>query len=192
LQAVQEPTLLDECGLDDNIKAVLLENIQQKLTQQAVKIRADVEVACYTYEGIDAVKDALRAGIACSTEAVPIRINLIAPPLYVITTSTPEKTDGLQILNDACKAIEERICEAGGSFNIQMAPKVVTATDEADLAKQMEKAELENAEVSGDDDPQAPSEKRSAIKAQFRQHALSGLASLHCKSLKETSAQTLS
>jgi hypothetical protein len=88
-----------------------------------------------------------RAGIACSTEAVPIRINLIAPPLYVITTSTPEKTDGLQILNDACKAIEERICEAGGSFNIQMAPKVVTATDEADLAKQMEKAELENAEV---------------------------------------------
>jgi hypothetical protein len=28
-----------------------------------------------------------------------------------------------------------------------MAPKVVTATDEADLAKQMEKAELENAEV---------------------------------------------
>jgi hypothetical protein len=40
--------------------------------------------------------------------------------------------------------------------------------------------------------PQAPSEKRSPIKAQFRQHALSGLASLHCKSLKETSAQTLS
>jgi hypothetical protein len=40
--------------------------------------------------------------------------------------------------------------------------------------------------------PQAPSETRSPIKAQFRQHALSGLASLHCKSLKETSAQTLS
>ena len=33
-----------------------------------------------------------------------------------------------------------------------MAPKVVTATDEADLAKQLERAELENAEVSGDDD----------------------------------------
>ena len=28
-----------------------------------------------------------------------------------------------------------------------MAPKVVTATDEADLAKQLEKAEQENAEV---------------------------------------------
>ena len=69
-----------------------------------------------------------------------------------MTTSTPEKQDGLQALNDACKAIENRIKEVGGSFSIQMAPKVVTATDEADLAKQMERAELENAEVSGDDD----------------------------------------
>ena len=59
-QAVQDPALFDECGLDEKTKTVLLENIQQKLTQQAVKIRADVEVACYSYEGIDAVKDALR------------------------------------------------------------------------------------------------------------------------------------
>ena len=29
---------------------------------------------------------------------------------------------------------------------------MVTATDEADLAKQLERAEMENAEVSGDDD----------------------------------------
>merc|ERR1712109_150547 len=151
-QAVQDPSLLDECNLDEKIKKVLLEQINIKLTQQAVKIRADIEVSCYTYEGIDAVKDALRAGIACSTEAVPIRINLIAPPLYVITTSTPEKQEGLDTLNAACKVIEERIGTFGGSFNIQMAPKVVTATDEADLAKQMAKAEEENAEVSGDDD----------------------------------------
>ena len=51
-QAVQDPSLLDECELDEKTKVTLLENIQQKLTQQAVKIRADVEVACYTYEGI--------------------------------------------------------------------------------------------------------------------------------------------
>lgn len=48
---MQDPTLLDECELDDQTKEVLLENIQQKLTQQAVKIRADIEVQCYTYEG---------------------------------------------------------------------------------------------------------------------------------------------
>lgn len=37
-------------------------------------------------------------------------------------------------------------------INFHFQPKVVTATDEAELARQMEKAELENAEVAGDDD----------------------------------------
>jgi len=151
-QAVQDPSLLDECNLDEKLKKILLEQINIKLTQQAVKIRADIEVSCYTYEGIDAVKDALRAGIACSTEVVPIKINLIAPPLYVMTTSTTEKTDGLKIMEEACKAVEDRIISIGGTFNFHMKPKVVTATDEADLAKQLERAEQENAEVGGDED----------------------------------------
>lgn len=78
----RDPSILDECGLDDETKELLISNIKQKLTSQAVKIRADIEVACYGYEGIDAVKAALRAGLACSTDEIPIKINLIAPPIY--------------------------------------------------------------------------------------------------------------
>lgn len=94
-----------------------------------------------------------------------------------MTTSTPEKQDGLKALNDAIDVIQSKITSLGGVFNIQMAvsfinkriypicqiynkqkfssaaqPKVVTATDEAELARQMERAEIENAEVDGDDD----------------------------------------
>lgn len=151
-QAVADPSILAECELDDKTKEVLLSNIKRKLTSQAVKIRADIECACYGYEGIDAVKAALKSGLDLSTEELPIRINLIAPPLYVMTTSTPEKQDGLRILNEAIEVIKKTIADLGGVFNIQMAPKVVTATDEADLAKQMERAEMENTEVAGDDD----------------------------------------
>jgi translation initiation factor 2 subunit 1 len=91
------------------------------LTSHAVKIRADVEVACYGYEGIDAVKTALKAGLALSTEELIIKINLIAPPLYVITTSSPEKADGIKALNDAIEVIKEKILQMGGVFNVQMA-----------------------------------------------------------------------
>ncbi|XP_023014631.1 eukaryotic translation initiation factor 2 subunit alpha [Leptinotarsa decemlineata] len=157
-QAVLDPSILAECELDDKTKEVLLGNIKRKLTSQAVKIRADIECACYGYEGIDAVKAALKAGLELSTEELPIKINLIAPPLYVMTTSTPEKQDGLKILNDAIEKVKLTITELGGEFNIQMAPKVVTATDEAELLKQMEKAEQENAEVSGDDDDEKEQE----------------------------------
>lgn len=71
-----------ECGLDEKTKEVLLNQVKRKLTSQAVKIRADIECACYGYEGIDAVKTALKAGLGLSTEELPIKINLIAPPLY--------------------------------------------------------------------------------------------------------------
>jgi len=151
-QSVTDPSLLDECGLDDETKKVLIENIHRKLTQNNVKIRADFECSCFTYEGIDAVKDALRAGMASGTEDIPIRINLIAPPVYVMTCSTPEKAEGLAILTKGCEVVEEKIKKAGGNFAIQMAPKVVTATDEDELAARIRKAEEENQEVDGDDD----------------------------------------
>merc|ERR1712045_29297 len=119
---------------------------------KAVNIRADFECSCFTYEGIDAVKEALRAGIAAGNPEIPIRINLIAPPVYVMTCSTPDKADGLAVLTDGCKAVEEKIVGSGGNFVMQMAPKVVTATDEDELAARIRKAEEENAEVDGDED----------------------------------------
>eukprot|EP00058_Branchiostoma_floridae_P024106 XP_002609596.1 hypothetical protein BRAFLDRAFT_115066 [Branchiostoma floridae] len=111
-----------------------------------------IEVACYGYEGIDAVKGALRKGLALTTEDMPIKINLIAPPLYVMTTQTLERTEGVLLLQKAINAIKEDIEEGGGVFNVQMAPKVVTDTEEMELAKQLEKLEAANREVDGDDD----------------------------------------
>lgn len=49
-------------------------NICHRLTPHPVKIRADIEVSCYSYEGIDAVKSALKAGLAQSTEELPIKV----------------------------------------------------------------------------------------------------------------------
>lgn len=49
---------------------------------QSVKIRSDIEVSCYAYEGIEAVKKALRTGLECSKQDMAVKINLIAPPLY--------------------------------------------------------------------------------------------------------------
>lgn len=75
-----------------------------------------------------------------------------------MTTSTPEKADGLKALEVAIEKIKETIENLGGVFKVQMAPKVVTATDEADLARKMERAEAENAEIDGDDDEEEDEE----------------------------------
>lgn len=149
--AVSNPEILDECDLDENTRRVLISNIKRRMTPQAVKIRSDIEVSCYDYEGVDAVKNALRAGLNMSTEEMPVRINLIAPPLYVVTTQTLERIEGLAKLNAALEKIKFTIEKAGGVFNVKMAPKVVSDSDEAELSKQLEELEKANREVAGDE-----------------------------------------
>lgn len=80
--------------LPEPIKAVLpslMATIARRLTPQPVKVRADIEVTCYTEMGIDAIRKALKRGEAESTEAVPIKAKLVAPPLYVLNTNASDK-----------------------------------------------------------------------------------------------------
>lgn len=70
----RDPKLLDELDLDEKTKSTLLSNITRRLTPQAVKIRADIEVSCYAYDGIDAVKNSLLEGLKCTSEDVPIKV----------------------------------------------------------------------------------------------------------------------
>ncbi|OON19395.1 eukaryotic translation initiation factor 2 alpha subunit [Opisthorchis viverrini] len=146
------PSILDECDIDEHTREVLISNIRHRLMPQAMKIRADFEVSCFTFEGIDAVRRALRAGLELNSEELPIRINLIAPPLYVLTAQTMEWAEGLEHLNKILETIRTSIESQGGSFKIQQAPRLVSDTDEADLRRHMAELEEANREVSGDED----------------------------------------
>jgi hypothetical protein len=71
--------------------SLLSATIARRLTPQPIKLRADIELTCYTPAGIDAIRKALRAGEKQSSEAVPIKAKLVAPPLYVLSTNATDK-----------------------------------------------------------------------------------------------------
>lgn len=50
-----------EISISPEQKAALIEAISRKMAPSPVKIRADFELNCFTYEGIDAIKNALLA-----------------------------------------------------------------------------------------------------------------------------------
>jgi len=131
--------------------SVLTSTIARRLTPQAIKLRADIELTCYTPAGIDAIKKALRDGEKQSNEAVPIKAKLVAPPLYVLSTNSTDKYVAVERLERAIEAIQSTIESQGGSLIVKMKPKAVSETDEQDLAQLMMKAGQENAEVSGDE-----------------------------------------
>jgi translation initiation factor 2 subunit 1 len=47
-------------SMSSPVKAAILQNIKNRLTPQITKIRCDLEVSCFKYEGIEAIKAALR------------------------------------------------------------------------------------------------------------------------------------
>jgi translation initiation factor 2 subunit 1 len=152
--ALTDPgTVFPEGLVEAGVRADILANIVRRLTPQKLKIRADIEAACFGYEGVDAVRAALAAGEAQSTEDVPIKVKLVAPPLYVLLTTCMDKARGLETMQRALDAIEASLKPTpGGQLVVKMRPKAVSESEDKELADLMKKAEFENAEVSGDDE----------------------------------------
>ena len=137
---------------NEAVKSEFQSYISKKLTPHPTKIRADVEVTCFKYDGIDAVKDALRKAEAKSTQDTQVKVKLVSPPHYVLTSQCLDKQAGITLLEDAIKDLDTSIKEAGGGCVVRMAPKAVTEHDDAELQALMEKRARENEEVSGDED----------------------------------------
>lgn len=125
--------------------------ISKRLTPQPTKVRADVEVTCFGYDGIDAVKTALYTAEARNTEESQVKVKLVSPPLYVLTSTCLEKHVGISILETAISDIKQNIEANGGTCQVKMEPKAVTENDDAELQALMEKRARENEEVSGDE-----------------------------------------
>lgn len=137
--------------LDEDTRECLIDYIKKKLSPQPIKIRADVEVTCFAYEGIDAIRDALLHGREASIDECPIQIKLIAPPMYVMTTMTLDKDLGISTLQTGIEYITERIQQKGGKIDIKMAPKAVSAREETELQEMMDRLAAKNTEQDGDD-----------------------------------------
>merc|ERR1712159_852556 len=134
------------------VREILMTQIKRRLAPQAVKVRADFEVTCFSYEGIDAIKAALIAGEeAGSTEDLKVQIRLIAPPLYVMMTSSMDKKQGIEALQRSLTAIGEEITARKGRMQVKMEPHAVSEKEEASLEEEMRALELANQEVDGDE-----------------------------------------
>jgi len=169
--AITDPdSILKAFEIEEAVKNCLVKNIQRRLAPQPVKVRADLEVTCFHYEGIDAIKSSLKAGEALSTADSVISIKLVAPPLYVMVGTFLDKDQGIASLNKAIEVIKEDLVKRKGDVVIKTAPRSLSERDELELTSIMERLQRENMEVSGDDDisddeeeeEKASKEKKSA------------------------------
>lgn len=153
--AINDPELIftqPDVEIDEKTKAQLLKVIKFKIIPQPIKLRADIEVTCFGEEGIDAIRQALKAGEAIAPDDVSLKIRLIAPPLYVMTSTTIDRKKGLETMDNAITEVKSSIEKYNGKVEIKKKPRVTSQQDENSLKRLMEQMEDENAEKSGDDE----------------------------------------
>ncbi|EYU20054.1 hypothetical protein ABFS83_06G064200 [Erythranthe nasuta] len=138
-------------AISDEVKDALVKNIRRRMTPQPLKIRADIEMKCFQFDGVLHIKEAMRKAEAAGNKDCPVKIKLVAPPAYVLNTQTLDKEQGIAILNKAIEACTEEIERHKGKLTIKEAARAVSEREDKLLAEQMAKLSRENEEVSGDE-----------------------------------------
>jgi len=162
--------LPDTCT--DQMKEYLLANIRRRLTTQAVRLRSKVDVSCYEYGGIDAIRESLLEGLKASTEDVKLSITLIAPPSYAISTTCIDRPSGTKVIEAAVDMIQKEIVSRKGQFVLKSKVEIVGDHDDqiAEVAEDLEGSssgsESEEDETMGELDEAALDELRKKTEAQ--------------------------
>eukprot|EP00475_Leptophrys_vorax_P032609 TRINITY_DN5052_c0_g1_i3.p1 TRINITY_DN5052_c0_g1~~TRINITY_DN5052_c0_g1_i3.p1 ORF type:complete len:347 (+),score=48.91 TRINITY_DN5052_c0_g1_i3:50-1042(+) len=139
-------------ALPEDVRLNLVANIRRRMTPQPLKIRADVELKCFHYDGVLHIKDAMRKAEQASEDDCTVRIVLVAPPLYVLTTFTLAKEKGIAVLERAIELASAEIEKHKGKLTVKEKPRAVSDREDRLLAEQMAKLNDANAEVDGDVD----------------------------------------
>ncbi|KAE9608062.1 hypothetical protein Lal_00003489 [Lupinus albus] len=139
-------------AVSEEVKDALVKNIRRRMTPQPLKIRADIEMKCFQFDGVVHIKEAMRKAEAAGNNDCPVKIKLVAPPLYVLTTQTLDKEQGIQVLSNAIDSCTESIEKHKGKLIVKEAPRAVSERDDNLLAEHMAKLRQDNEEISGDED----------------------------------------
>lgn len=116
--------------MGEDIRRQLTAVIHRRLTPQPVKVRADFDVICYEYDGVEAIRTALLAGLEGNPAECQVSIKLIASPLFVIVVTAASKDRGFETIRAALSRIETMINTRGGSYQIKDGPNVVDKKNE--------------------------------------------------------------
>jgi translation initiation factor 2 subunit 1 len=159
---VIELNILRDIDVNQSVKGELIAQIRQRFKPTFIKIRAEFDIECYSYEGINAIIASLLAGERCGNATAGVRsvkIKLLTSPTYIMTTLASENDLGISTLNRCLETIRTNIISRGGSFMLRMSPRALTQHEEGcfDLAlkrlvdEETHRQDLRHEDDNGDD-----------------------------------------
>eukprot|EP00928_Gymnodinium_smaydae_P050542 TRINITY_DN340_c0_g2_i1.p1 TRINITY_DN340_c0_g2~~TRINITY_DN340_c0_g2_i1.p1 ORF type:complete len:366 (+),score=135.55 TRINITY_DN340_c0_g2_i1:100-1098(+) len=142
----------DLTSLQDKLKEDIEISLRRRLIAQALRMRAKVDVSCSEFAGIDAIKEALLAGMEASVEDCEVKVKLIAHPQFMLTCQTRDKQLAFATLEKAIANIKETIEKNKGDFVLRLAPELVGADEKEEEAEEGSSSEGEEGSEEDQDE----------------------------------------
>ena len=118
-------SILEGLTIKNEIKEELIKILKNKLVIKPVQIRSQFNLTCFTFNGIDDIKEALFFGQKRRTEDIFFKFYIISSPLYECSVETLNKIKGIEVMNEALKDVKNNIEEKGGNFELIKEPHVI-------------------------------------------------------------------
>lgn len=137
---------------DTEIHEVLIKIIKTKFAPIMYKIRTDIELTCYSYHGVEGIKEAFKEGKEyAKRENIEIYYQLIASPKYTITCEVLNSEHGIKLLNDVIEQIKNKIESYSGELVVVTQPRIIGNKDEEELHRIIYEEYEKLKEIDGDE-----------------------------------------
>lgn len=117
-------SVLDKYDMPEEVKTALLNVIKQKMAPKPCTIYAKIEATCYGEEGVAGLKKAFEAALAIQTPQVPLRLRIIGPPVYVISTTCSVQIQGMNLVKQCVEKIAQELVAYGGKCVCEHGPQL--------------------------------------------------------------------
>lgn len=109
--------------ISDAHKEALLSNIKKKLAAVPIKLRTIFKLVCFTFDGVNAIREALLAAKEQQKdERFQVAFQMIVSPEYKAEIVTLDKNGGIECLNKVIANVATEIRARGGNFRLVQAP----------------------------------------------------------------------
>ena len=129
---------IDKVDLPHNVKKLFMDTLTAKMETKAVRIQADIQVTCFSYEGVEGIKPALKAaenvGKTQQEDTVSeegeasgsLKIHLVKSPEYILLLTCRDGEKGILTLNKAISACQQEVKKYGGDCQVTAAPRIIS------------------------------------------------------------------
>lgn len=149
---LSNPALLDAYNFSADEKETLMIIIKHRLSPPPVKIKAELKITCIEFNGVQLIREALLKASEVRADNIELKYITKGGAVYECFTETIFAKEGLKLIKDSIKVLEEEILARKGKMQVFKEPKILGQHEKTDVDDQINMAIEEEDEEQEQDE----------------------------------------